>query len=260
MLVGHGHGAVGGERDLPGEGLVQHHPQRVDVGAGVHGLPLGLLGGQVGGRAQHGGGGGEGLGGHGPGDPEVHDLHLALRREHDVGRLHVAVDDPGGVGELKGGGHLGGHLGGPLRLQAALGLQDLPQGPARDVLHDDVVHGGVRAGVVHAHHVGVVQAGRGLGLPAEPLHEPLVPGVLGGQDLDGHRPPQHGVGAPVHLGHAACPDRLFEPVPVAQFGLRGVHETVLTHPAGEPRPRKGRPTGSGRPPGRRCRHRCPNTR
>ena len=87
------------------------------------GRPCGLLRGQVGGRAQHGGGLGQGFGARGPGDAEVHDLHLALRGDHDVPGLDVAVDDPRGVGEGQGRGHLRGDLRGPLGHEVALGLQ-----------------------------------------------------------------------------------------------------------------------------------------
>ena len=55
-------------------------------------------------------------------------------------------------------------------------LQDLPKGPAPDVLHDDVVGVVIRPRVVHRDDARVVHAGRGLGLPAEPGDEGLVAG------------------------------------------------------------------------------------
>ena len=42
------------------------------------------------------------------GQPEVEDLDAAVGRDHDVGRLEVAVDDPGGVGPGQPVGDLDG--------------------------------------------------------------------------------------------------------------------------------------------------------
>ena len=125
------------------------------------------------------------------------------------------MDDPGGVGEGQRLRHRASDLGGPFRLEPSFLLQHLGQGPAGHVLHHDVVHAVVRAGVVDTDHAGVVQAGYGLGLAAEPSHEGLVACVLGGQDLDGHGPAQDGVGALVHLGHAAAPHGAVDVVALA---------------------------------------------
>jgi porphobilinogen synthase len=79
----------------------------------AEGAALGLLGREVGGRAHHRAGLGEALLGaraHGPGDAEVGHLHLAGRRDEDVGRLDVAVDHAVAVGEAERGGHLAGDL------------------------------------------------------------------------------------------------------------------------------------------------------
>ena len=82
------------------------------------------------GGADYGGGlghGGRGVG-HGAGDAEVHHLHVAVGGEHDVGRLDVAVDDPGPVAvgqrvqHALGQGH---RLGG---LNLASGAQQIAQG------------------------------------------------------------------------------------------------------------------------------------
>jgi hypothetical protein len=103
-----------------------------------------------------------------------------------------------------GGGHVGGDAGGPLRIDGAVGTDDVRDGAAVDVLHDDVVGAPLLAPVVDAHDVGVVQVGRGLGLTAEAGHERRVGGELREQDLDGHQAIEQAVAREVDLGHAAA--------------------------------------------------------
>ena len=106
------------ERRATGDHLEEHDAERVDVAAGVDADALGLLGGEVGGRAHDRTGLGQALlGVDGPGDAEVGDLHLALVGDQHVARLHVAVDDPVLVGVAEGGGHVGADVGGPLGRQ-----------------------------------------------------------------------------------------------------------------------------------------------
>ena len=57
VLVGHRDGGVAAERRRAGDELVEQAAHRVDVGAGVHALAAGLLGGEVLGGADHRGGG-----------------------------------------------------------------------------------------------------------------------------------------------------------------------------------------------------------
>src|SRR2546425_84711 len=78
--------------------------------------------------------------------------------------------------------------------------------PSLHVLHDDVLHVAVGAGVEDAHHAGMVELRGRLGLPAKPPHEGLVARVVLGEHLDGHRAPQDRVGPLVHLGHPSAPD------------------------------------------------------
>ena len=95
----------------------------------------------------------------------------------------------------------------------------LREGPALDVLHHDVVRLAVHAGVVDVDDVGVVEAGGGLGLAAEPLHEARVPGELWGQDLYGHRAVERGVEPSEDLGHTARADARLQAVAPSQHGL-----------------------------------------
>lgn len=98
-----------GPRDLLGvlsgvvasssEELVEHAPGRVEVGAGIDGSALCLLGGHVGGGADRAARPGHPLvvSVGDVGDPEVHDLDRPVSGDHDVGRLDVPVDQPGRV-------------------------------------------------------------------------------------------------------------------------------------------------------------------
>ena len=123
-----------GERRAAREDLAQDRPQREDVGPLVHplDLPVGLLGGHVGGRAQHAPRAravdlrvaprrrddrlplvavaelpivGDAAAGQDLGEAPVHHLHLAERPHHDVRRLEVAVHDAPRMGV----GHRLGH-------------------------------------------------------------------------------------------------------------------------------------------------------
>ena len=165
--------AAGGE-------LVEDEPEGEDVGldAGLAGNEL--LGRHVGDGAAAGGVGGSGdwgalvdgaagvefglVGAEAAGEAEVEDLDKAAVGEHDVGGFEVAMEDA----EVVGGGEAVGGLnaGGEDELEAggAFG-DDLVEGLARDVLHDDVgffavsAFGGGFADVVDGADVGVVDGG-----------------------------------------------------------------------------------------------------
>ena len=201
VLVGDGDRAVAGERRPAGQQLEEHAAGGVQVGARVDGLALGLLGREVLRRADDG----LGLGhrrvgvGHRAGDAEVHDLDGAVVGDHDVRGLDVAVDDAVAVAVGEGvEDPLGDAEGLGRRQRAALG-EDLAQGPAVDVLHDDEGHldlgapaldEGVLAVVVDGDDGGVVEPGGRLGLAPEPGDERLVAGEVAAEHLDGDLPPQ----------------------------------------------------------------------
>jgi hypothetical protein len=108
----------------------------------------GLLRGQVGGGAQHHTGPGAAVG---PGDAEVKDLDLAAVGQRDVGWLDVAVHQPSRVRHLQGFADRSGDADRLARGQHAGLVQDLPQGPARDHLHDDERRRFVDPRVEHRH-------------------------------------------------------------------------------------------------------------
>ena len=173
VLVGHRDRGVAGERRLAGEQLEQHATGGVDVAAGVDGLTARLLGRQVLRRPDHRGGLGHVLAlTQRAGDAEVHDLHRTGPVDHDVGRLHVAVDDAVLVAEVERGAHVGHHLDDPLLAHRARGLDDLAQRLPVDVLHDDVGQraevAGDLAGVIDRDDRGMVERRGVLRLAAEP--------------------------------------------------------------------------------------------
>ena len=111
---------------------------------------------------------------HGPGDAEVGDLHLAVRSDQDVGRLDVAVGEPGLVGEAERSGDLARDLGSLLGGELLVRLEDLGEGAALHVLHGDEVGAFVAAPVVDVDDVGMAEVGGRLGFAAEPFDEVRV--------------------------------------------------------------------------------------
>src|SRR5690606_16984100 len=109
-----------------------------EVGAGVDGLATSLLRGEVLGGAENGAGvGNRGrVVRNGTGDAEVHDLDLAVLRDHDVARLDIAVHDQGAVAVLERGEHAVDDAHRFARLQRAVG-DDVFQQATVDGLPDD---------------------------------------------------------------------------------------------------------------------------
>src|SRR4051794_21944467 len=99
MLVGDRDGAVAAERGPTGEQLVEKTTGGVDVASRVDVLPPSLLRREVvsrsddSSRLRHG----RGRARHGTGDAEVHDLDVALWRQHHVAGFDVAMHDAGAV-------------------------------------------------------------------------------------------------------------------------------------------------------------------
>ena len=216
----------------PGEQLVQHHAERVDVRGRGRLLAPGLLGGEIGSGADHRADLGEPRLRGRAGDPEVGELdrHLAGRRlvrgavaapatgraadHHQVPGLDVAVDDPLAVRVLEPGACLDADLGGRVGAEPALGLQQLRDRLALDVLHDDVVALGVDPGVVDLDDVGVDQLRDRERLAAEAGHELVVVREVLGEDLHRDGSFQHPVGCPVDGRHAAGAEPIAELVTV----------------------------------------------
>ena len=168
------------------------------------------------------------------GDAEVHHLHRAGLADHDVGGLDVAVDDAVLVAEVQRLARVGDHLDGALRLHRAVGVHDVAQRDAVDVLHHDVGQRPVRrlrlAGVVHRDDRRVVQRGGVLGFAAEPQIEAGIAGQVCAQHLDRDVSVQPHVAGEMDFGHAAEAEDLAEFVAVGQV-LRGGHSNVCSKSA-----------------------------
>ena len=126
------------------------------------------------------------------------------------------MDDTGAVGEVEGGGDVGADVGDTVGVQSPLLAEQVTQGGAVDVLHDDEVGVVLLAPVVDRDDVGVVEIGGRLGLPAEALDEVVVGRQLGKQHLEGDGPVEEGVARQVDLGHAAPREVPLGLVPVAE--------------------------------------------
>ena len=140
MLSQEGPRASSPERRLPGQHLEEHASQGVLVAPSVQ-VPFAgnLLRARIGGGAQGRAGLGEPLVlrlGHGVGDPEV-GQHRMARLEHDVGGLHVSMDDAFLVRICEGAGDLPGDSHRILEGETLLVLEASAQGGTLYVWHDE---------------------------------------------------------------------------------------------------------------------------
>jgi len=158
-------GEVTGERRFTREDFVQYAAQRVDVRAGVDLFSAGRARATDTVPCDHRGGLRHAVASASArGDAEVHHLHRAGLADHDVGGLHVTMDDAVLVAEVQRLAGVGDHLDCPLAGIGALGVHDVAQRDPVDVLHHDVRERpgrGLRlAGVVYRDDGRMVQRGR----------------------------------------------------------------------------------------------------
>ncbi len=103
-------------------------------------------------------------------DAEVgHDGAVGAALDHDVLRLHVAVDHAPGVGVGQGPGSLAQHPDRLGRRERAAGAQSLGEVFAVDEAHGEEGHPVDFVGPVDRHDVGMGELGRGARLAEEPL-------------------------------------------------------------------------------------------
>ncbi len=217
MLVSDCQRALSLEGGTPGEHLVEHHSQRVDVGAGIHRGALRLLGAEIAGGPDHGPGSGEFLGVVPcPDDPEVGHFHRAIPSEQDVPRLDIAMDQPRPVCHGERRRSLGSDLGRSSGEERPVGAQHLAQRAPVHQLHHDEIGGAVFAPVVYGDDVGVAQVGRRLRLAPEAADKGVVGAVLGMENLDGHTSTEKTVARREHVGHSTAGDETFDLVPIGE--------------------------------------------
>jgi hypothetical protein len=201
-----------GKGGLAGEGFVEEAGERVLIGPPVDVLPLDLLRGDVGGRAQREAGLEAGrLVGEAAGEPEVGQVDVTVVCDEDVGRLDVAVDESARVGGVQGGSDLPGDRDCLFFRQRPFCKQLLELG-AVDVAHGDVQLAGDLAGVVDGDDVRVVDRGGEAGLAQEALAEPFVFRELGSENLQRHRPFEREVVGAVDHPHPAPADQRLDPI------------------------------------------------
>ncbi len=210
------------ERRDAGEELIEDDAQAVDVGSPVEGLPLRLLGGEVGRRAaDHPGPRKPGLAlfqGEAEVDDERVELARLVARQEDVGGLEIAVDEAGLVGGVDGSRDVSHEpqLGGERQR-----LGELAQVLAVDVLHGDERPAGDLPHLVHLADARVGDARLGPGLAQEPVGLLVVVSM---QELERHVAAEGGVESQEHRAHAAAAEQALDPVagPVGEEAvLRG---------------------------------------
>jgi hypothetical protein len=138
----------------------------------------------------------------GQGHAQIDHLEDPLGVDHQVGRLHIAVDQPhfvrvgqthGGLAEVVGHGHV---------VERAVLFHQLPQGGAFDVLHDQVVVLPLAVDVERPNDVRMVQGRHGAALSIEPLEVGRALSELLVKHLDGHAAPHQAVLAQIDAAHA----------------------------------------------------------
>jgi hypothetical protein len=183
------------EGTLPGEHLVEDHPQGPEIGPSVNAFGAAhLLGRHVVRRP-------EGLYGEGEpifggvsavllGDAEVQQLHQrqAIRplNEKEVGRLEVPVHKPGLVRQGKAVADLEGKIRDLLRRERSAGREVSSEIPAIQEIEDHVgLAGGKLPEIPGASDVFAVEPGGGLSLQTKPRERGRVEGCIG-EKFDGH--------------------------------------------------------------------------
>ena len=201
--------------------LVEHHAQAVDVGAAVD--PVRRARDLLGRHIRWGAGDDAEFGTVRPrlveAEPEVDEDGAAIRRDDDVRRLDVAVDDEPGVGVGQGVGHGGGDPG-RLRPGRAVALQPSAEVGAFEEIRDDVNLPPVHADVMDRHDAGMAQLREPAGFLEKSLHAGLRHVGAAAEDLDGDGPVELRVLAEVNRAEAPGSQGVPHPI-AAESGGRG---------------------------------------
>ena len=213
-----------------GRHLEEDHAERVDVGTRIDGFATHLFGCHVrqrsGNLARRLGGGLIDIGDRARQlrDAEIQHFRPALRRDDDIGRLEVAMDDAALVRFFESGGHVAGKRD-DLSLGQRPGGDALGERRSRDVLHDEEVDPVGAVEVVNGGDVGVVQARQGLRFAAESPPRRFVAQHPRRQHLDGDVAVEVRVVRAVDLSHPAGAEALEDSIvrerAADHFGGRG---------------------------------------
>ena len=220
-------GRVAREALAAGRHLVEHDPERKQVGPWVQIFAARLLGRHVcdgadggaddaremlGARFEDGVGPAQALRVRGElGQPEVQHLHLPAPGDEDVRRLDVAVQDPVSMRGVEGVGHLHGDVEQGTELEGPA-VQSLVERLALEQLHGQVALSGFFVKAVHGADVRVIERGGRARLTPEPLERFGGGCAPRGQDLDGDLAPEPRVLRAIHDTHAARPELIGDAV------------------------------------------------
>ena len=173
------------ERGAAGQQRVQHDAERIDVGAHVGLRTADLLGRH---RPRSAGNLAEArqalLAVERTRDAEVHDLHLAVVRQHDVGGLDVAVHDAALMRMLDAVERAPKDAQRPLDRHRAAAADELVERDSRHVLHDHELLVAFVQERMDARDVGMAELGVELRLLGEAFEEERVGSELVAQHLD----------------------------------------------------------------------------
>jgi hypothetical protein len=187
------------------------------------------------------------------GQAEIADPHRSVAIDQDIGRLEVAMDDAGGVGDRQaaaGGDEPGQHLP-PVAGAAAARARERPvERGAVDELHRQEDPAGGDADVVDRHHARMRQPGQCLGLAPQPRLEVSgkAPRAMGPQQLERDVAVELGIARGIDHTHAAAAEQAGDDIaaePLARL-QHGAGLRLVAHRHGH-----GGLGGGGRPGGQR---------
>ncbi len=144
-------------------------------------------------------------------DAEVHELHLAVARDHDVGRLHVAVQQGVEVDVVEGVGDARAHQGDAVGREGAALAEEAGQVRPVHELRDEVEAVVLLDEIVDLDDRLVAEPGVGAPLAPEALEDLLRPGELDVERLDGDGAVEPLLEGLVDDAHAAATDLADDP-------------------------------------------------
>jgi hypothetical protein len=230
-----GEGGGAGERRAAAEGGAEGRAEGPEVGGRSLGPAGDPLGGHVVRGADEHAGHGEGLGVLDGGDAEVGEDGVVGARalDEDVGRFDVAVQDALRVYLAEGVDEFEADPSGVPHAEGAVLRHDLLQGAAVDQFHDDPQPVARVDDVVDAHDMGMVDTGRGPGLP----QGSLAPGAavlrvetVDTHFLDGDLSVEHLVGGPPDPAHSPLADAGDQAISACHHKTRNTTPPCFRHP------------------------------
>ena len=151
-----------------GKQLVQHNPSRKDIGPRIYRTAIDLLGRHVA-HAAHDLSGSGFFGSANVGDTEIHDLDRAIFRNHDVGRLDIAMHNAAVVSVTQTVADANNGLDFFEDTELPAGRNDGIEALALQELHHKIRISRVVPQFEDGDDIGMLQAAGGLGLAKEAL-------------------------------------------------------------------------------------------